>query len=310
MIDTLALKHNLARPPTEEDLRLLGWQSRYNRRDGTIYGFVQNERNDNNEPRLTISQTPNGVWFIKAEASLPKLFRGVNVPLLDENEIESSLRLFSASVERRSGIAFNAETALVSRVDYTRDFQLGESNIITTVAKFMRVQIPSYDHESRNDTTVIFTPKGEKNSKRIIVYGKYAEVLQRDGSEEEQHFAQGILRVEVSLRTRAIGYVADKCGLPNREARYILKPDVANYVLDDALRKIQFENVINANDDNTIETLISHYGSTKAKGLIGFLEIRKQRGEDFYKHDELHYSSRTYFKDLAACRKAGVLPYD
>src|SRR5205085_7839203 len=104
MIDTVAIKHSLARPPTEERLYSLGWQPRYDILSGTIRGYVHNETKGSVAPRLSLMPTPKMKWHLKAEASLPKLLRGANIPLLDESEIEGSLQLFAASVEKRSGV--------------------------------------------------------------------------------------------------------------------------------------------------------------------------------------------------------------
>src|SRR5947209_2306579 len=158
MIDTVAIKHSLARPPTEEHLYLLDWQPRYDVRSGTIRGYVLNEPKGSVEPRLTLWPTPKMEWHLKAEGSLPKLLRGANIPLLDESEIESSLQLFAASVEKRSGVRFDLDNSLVCRVDFARDIHVGESEIVPTITKLARVQIPRYDRTQYNDTSLVFTP--------------------------------------------------------------------------------------------------------------------------------------------------------
>jgi hypothetical protein len=309
MIDTVAIKHCLVRPPTEDHLCSLGWQPRFHRRGGTICAFVLNEPKGSSEPRLTLSLTPQMEWHFKAEASLPRLLHGANVPLLEETEIESSLRLLSASVERRSGMRFEPDDALVCRVDFARDFHTGEGEIVPTIANLMRVQIPRYDRTQHNDTTVVFTPRGENKSKRISVYGKLAEVMRRNGSEEEQNDARGILRLEVGLRTKAITYLARqrRLNLPGREARHILTRSVANEVLEDAMKKLQFAAVEQSTDDVT-EKLLTYFGTSRTKNLLGFLELRRKYGEALSTHKELNYPRRTYFRDLADCRRAGVLP--
>lgn len=307
MIDTVAIKHHMARPPTEEDLYSLGWQPRYSKRDGTICAFIYNAPKGSTEPRLTLSLNPKMQWYLKAEASLPKLLRGANVPLPDESEIENSLRLLSAVVERCSGRKFELHTALVCRVDFTKDIYIGENSIMQMIARFAHVQIPRYDRTQHNDTSVVFTPKGKSNSKRISVYNKLAEVMQRNGSEGEQYNARGILRLEVGLRTKAISYLAGKLNLPSRETQHILTREVADYVLQDVLQQLQFD-AIDLDTNEVIEKLIAHFNVSRAKSLLGFIELRKQFGEELYKNQEIRFPHRTYFRDLADCRKAGVLP--
>jgi hypothetical protein len=307
MIDTLAIKHYLARPPTEEDLRSLGWQPRYSKRDGTICAFVRNEPKGSTEPRLTLSLTPKMQWHLKAEASLPKLLRGANVPLLDETEIEGSLRLLSAAVEKWSGRKFDPNTALLCRVDSAKDIQVGESSLVPMIAKFARVQIPRYDRTPHNDESVVFTPRGESNSKRISVYNKLLEVIRRGGNEEEQRNARGILRLEVGLKTKAITYLAEKLKLPSRETQHVLTREVAHYVVQDALQKLQFD-AMDLDANEVIEKLIAHFGTSRARSLLGFIELRKHFGEELYKCEGLRFPPRTYFRDLADCRRAGVLP--
>src|SRR5437588_4131779 len=113
MIDTVAIKHYLTHPPNEEHLISLGWQPRYHRRDGTVCAFVHAEPKGSDEPSLILSSMPEMKWHLKAQASLPKLLHGANVPLLNESEIERSLRLMSASVEKRIGERFEPYTASV-----------------------------------------------------------------------------------------------------------------------------------------------------------------------------------------------------
>lgn len=307
MIDTLAIKHYLARPPKEEDLCSLGWQPRYSTRDGTLCAFIRNESKGSIEPRLTLTLNPKMQWHLKAEASLPKLLRGMNVPLLDESQIESSLRLLSAYVEKWSGRKFDHNTALVCRVDFAKDIHVGESAIVPMIVKFAHVQIPRYDRTPYNDESVVFTPKGESNSKRISIYNKLAEVMRRNGSEEEKQNARGILRLEVGLRTKAISYLTGKLKLPNREVQHALTREVADYVLQDSLQKLQFD-AIDSEAHEVIEKLIAHFGTSRAKNLLGFIDLRKRFGEELYKNEGLHFPLRTYFRDLADCRKAGVLP--
>lgn len=309
MIDTVAIKHYIERPPSESHLRSLGWLPRYHRLGGTVCAYVSTEPKGSMGPRLTISLTPTMAWQLTAEASLPKLLRGVNVPLLDESEIESSLRLLATIVEERSGLTFDTDSALVSRVDFARDFNVSESDIVQTVAKFFQVQIPRYDRTQYNDTTVVFMPKGESRSKRISVYGKLAEVTRRCDNEEEQNSARDLLRVEVCLRTKALAYITRQKPLdaPNRETRHILTRRVASFVMDDALQKLQFE-AVRTTEGDVIAKLLAHFGLSRTKTLLGFLELRRKYGEGLCSHEEINYGRRTYFRDLADCRRAGVLP--
>ncbi|MFL6212043.1 MAG: phage/plasmid replication protein [Pyrinomonadaceae bacterium] len=307
MIDTVAINHTLARPPNKEHLRSLGWQPRYHRSAGTLCAFVRNEPRGTCEPRLTLSRTPMVQWYLTAQSSLPRLLHGVNVPLLDESEIESSLRLLSTLVEARSGIIFDPDTALVSRVDFAQDVYIGESQIVPTIAKLARVQIPRYDRTQHNDTTIVFRPKGKHTSKRISVYGKLAEVTRRNGSEEEKQNARGIIRLEDELRTKALTYLTEQLNLPSRATQHILTRRVADYVLQDTRQKLQFDAIESATGE-VVEKLHAQYSPRRAQALLGFVELRKQLGEDFYQHTDLKFSRRTYFRDLADCRKAGVLP--
>jgi hypothetical protein len=249
------------------------------------------------------------LWQLTAEASLPKLLRGANVPLLSESEIESSLRSLATLVEERSGLTFDTDSALVSRVDFARDFNISESEIVPTVARLSQVQIPRYDRTQYNDTTVAFMPRGERRSKRISVYGKLAEVARRCASEEEQNSARDVLRVEVSLRTKALAYITRRKPLDaqSREVRHILTPRVAAFVLEDTLQKLQFEAVGGAESD-VIAKLLAHFGLSRAKSLLGFLELRRKYGEALCSNEEINYGRSTYFRDLADCRRAGVLP--
>lgn len=309
MFDTVASKHCIAYPPNEMDLRSLDWQVFYDKRTGNLAGFSQNEKENGITPRLTIAQTPKKEWFIKAEASLPKLLRGMNIPLIEDNEIEGCFCLISELVEVQSGFRFEAHNAPLCRVDFARDINVGESAIMQIIDNIGRVQIPRYNRIRYCDSGVEFVTKGRKPNKRIKVYHKLAEVIERNGSNEEQQMAHGILRVEIQLRTSAINGLVEKLRLPNRQAQYVLTREVSDHVLKDALEKVQF-NSIKLEAKQTIQKLHARFDINRTKSLLGFLELKELYGEDFYKLPYLKCSRRTYFRDLADCRRAGVLVYE
>ena len=98
--------------------------------------WTLNAKDSETLPSLTMIQTPNGIWHLSAEASLPKTLFGHNARLPNQSEVLEGLEMISEYVEANSGLHFDAKTATVSRVDFAKDFLLSEAKISQLIKSY------------------------------------------------------------------------------------------------------------------------------------------------------------------------------
>jgi len=319
VIDTIALKHCYLKIPPVDRLLSLGWKPRFNSLNGSIQRFIFSEGRGSKVPRLTLSKCPRGLWHVRAEVSLTAWLYGSNVKLSEENDIKIGLKRLSDFVSKRASLDFEATTAQVSRVDFAKDFQIGEGNMKQSISKLSNLKVARYTRLTINDKSVYFETRGRQKNKearrkeknRVLrTYSKFAEVINRNGRPEEIKIAIGILRIESSFMTlKSVTYLKKKLKLPSREAKVILKSEIADLVLDEAVNRLQLSTILSTNNRgiNKFEILNSFYGTSKAQRLLGYLSLHELYGENYYQLPFIETSRSTYYSDLAACRNAGVL---
>ena len=140
MIDTFQLSKTFARPPNEGELVDNGWKPLLDKRTGETTALCLNAPKDEHKPRLTISRTRNDWWIVRAEVSIGSWLHGSNLYLPNEDELHHGLDSLSKYVETKSGINFDAHAERVSRVDFTRDFQVGENAVIPTYCQVRKIE--------------------------------------------------------------------------------------------------------------------------------------------------------------------------
>lgn len=168
MLDTIALIQRIARPPDFNELQELGWKPRHQVIDGGIKNFVLNGREES-APRLTFSRSPDAMWHLRAEVSVPAWLHGTNLKLPNEDEVETALKKLSTFVSERFPEYFNAYTAQVCRVDFTRDFNVGAENVTELIRRTAKVQMPRYLRQVFDDKTVYFSSSGKHKNKSIKI---------------------------------------------------------------------------------------------------------------------------------------------
>jgi hypothetical protein len=121
MLDTVQIKH-FFQSLICDDFRKT-WHYLSKARNPT---WTRNEQGSKTLPKLTMISTPNGIWHLSAEVSLPKMLFGHNARLPNQAEVSEGLQMISEYVEANSGLPFDARTAIVSRVDFAKDFHLSK----------------------------------------------------------------------------------------------------------------------------------------------------------------------------------------
>jgi hypothetical protein len=298
MLDTVQIKHFFQSLNCDDFQR--HWHYLSKARNPT---WTLNAKGSETLPNLTMIFTPNGIWHLSAEVSLPKILFRHNARLPNQVEVFEGLQMISEYVEANSGLHFDAKTATVSRVDFAKDFPLSEAKVFQVIKKLSDKILPRMDKLLYNDSTLYFKAK----TRQIRIYGKFREVLSRKYAKPEYiKIAKGILRFEhCLLKNYAVDLIVKELSLPDKTTHSLLTQDVSDFVMSKVLESLNFYELITS-DKTNLESLLEHFQTRKAMNLCGFLEMLKLRGELFYKDETLGFSKDSYFRDAKDCRKAKV----
>ncbi len=116
--------------------------------------WTLNTKDSDALPNLTMIQTPNGIWHLSAEVSLPKMLFGHNARLPNQAEVFEGLEMISEYVEANSGLHFNSKTATVSRVDFAKDFYLSEAKVFQVIKRLSDKILPRMDKLNNSQTKI------------------------------------------------------------------------------------------------------------------------------------------------------------
>lgn len=304
MIDTFQISKTFARSPNQGELEREGWKPLMDKLTGAPTALCLNSKSG--EPRLTLSQNRNEYWIIRAEVSLGSWLHDSNLYLPDETELFQGLDLLSEYVERKSGIVFDAHTERVSRVDFTRDFQVGESAVIPIIAKFGKIQLPRYKRICFDDTSVYFRNVAKQRTKDFLIYSKYHERLSKSADKVEIEAAKGLIRLENSFRKSGVARLAQSLKLKSHHANHILLKETSERVIQGAMKRLHFENLMNAEKSN-LKSLFELCGATAVFSRIGFLYMKEKFGDDFAELPFVEASPKTLKRYADDCRRAGVM---
>ncbi len=299
MLDTVQIKHFFQSLACDDFKR--HWHYLSKRRNPT---WTLNTKDSEVLPSLTMIQTPNGIWHLSAEVSLPKMLFGHNARLPNQTEVLEGLRMISDIVEANSGQNFDSRTATVNRVDYAKDFSLSEAKVFQVIKKLSDKILPRMEKLLYNDSTLYFKAK----SRQIRIYGKFREVLARRYAQPENiKIARGNLRFEHSyFKSYSIDSIVEKLSLPDKTTQSLLTQDVSDFVMSELLKSLNFDELLTNDRTTNLESLLETFPTRKAMNLCGFLEMLNLRGENFYKDETLEFSKDSYFRDAKDCRKAKV----
>lgn len=300
MLDTVGTKHIF--PFLQSDSFLDGWRFLSKYRNPT---WTLNAKGSITLPNLTVIKTPNGLWHLYAQVSLPKMLFGHNARLPNQAEVSEGLKMMSEYTQAKSGLPFDSATATVSLVHFANDFLLSEFNVLPTIYRLSEKTLRNMDKLFYNDSTLYFKSKGR--SREIRIYGKFKEVVSRKNSNSEEiEKARGVLRFEhCLLKSYAIDSIVNKLSLPDKTTKSLLNEAVSNFAISEALESLNFYELLSS-DKTNLEILLEQFPARKAMNLCGFLEMLNLRGEHFYKDETLGFSKDSYFRDAKDCRKAKV----
>lgn len=296
MYDSVAISMSFTSQPNIGLLLENGCKPFYSHYNGEVYKLVLNGEPGAKEPRLTISKTPKAYWIIKAEVSIGAWMFGSNLFLPNERNMKEFFLTLSDFVRFKTGIKFDAHKGRVTRADATRDFQLGESKVLSVIKLLNNVEIPKYHRKPIDNTGVYFENKGQKKNKKYSIYSKYHDLLNKKASETEIELARGILRFGVEFKNnRAVSNLAKSLRLPNHTAEQILTPEVSEAVIQKAMELLTFESLLNE-DDSTLEKLAKRFKKSMALTLAGHLMYKEKFGPDYGEVLDMNLSKNTVRK--------------
>ena len=303
MIDTIVIKNYYQNLQNQECLLENAW---FNYQKYQSSGWILNPKAGSHLPRLTLSQTPDGIHHLQAEVSIPKMLFGNNIKLPTEPEVWEGLKQISEYVTQKSGLPFDLETAVVNRVDYTKDFNVGEDQVIPIISSLAKKSIPRFDRIYFNDSTVYFKSRGK--TQEIKIYSKFHETISnKSNGKDLLNLSRGLLRLEHSFSHRdSLKKLAKDLGYSERKAKYLLRSKVSELVLANDVKILDWSNYQLEADNSQLDYLQRCFTLRRAFLLFGFLELIRQRGENCYKDKMLGLSRNSYYRYAADCRKFGI----
>jgi len=303
MIDTLSLK-NTSYTLDAGMLAELGATAKAGRRNPT---WVINPNKGTLSPAITILQTPDGVFHIYAECSIPRLLFGHNARLPNtEDEVQHGIDRICEYVQDRLGMRFDKARAIITKIHLTRDYHLGDAANRAVFAlfdkrlrHFAKRVITAQDGEA---ITLYFNYLSKRRNCVICIYPKYAEVLAKNGPPDALEAAEGNLRIE--YRSNTVMGVRSLCRRFGVEhAGELLTSEFSACVFRSIEAELHFPECI-SQEESPLSKLLAVYTPGKAYRLFGFLEMRRLRGDvELTKTD----SERRRFNDARRdCERAGV----
>jgi hypothetical protein len=295
--------------PLPNQLRDDGWLPRYDTRTGEIRRWVLPPAVGTHAPNLTWSQQQDtGTAWVTAEVSLPKHVYGSNTRDLDEKDLPRALDSVSAYTSEKTRVECDVRNGLVGRADYAENFSVGEQYVPAYLDAALGGRLPHFRIPSREgETTVTFATK---SSRQVQLYGKHAETLrlaeQGKATAADVRAARGVLRVESRFRTtQACARLAGRLKI-DRSALSLLSSDTARRVISMELEQLTLDRVVKPVSAR-LDTLLEHFGDAKvAAELYGFLALRDQYGDAFWRIPQFNISKPTYNRAVKKLKEAGL----
>ncbi len=300
MLDTVGIKHFYKALSCDDFKRK--WKYLSNARHPT---WIHNAKGSETMPNLTMILTPNGIYHLSAQVSLPKLLFGHNARLPNQQEVNQGLQIMAEYTEGTSGLPFDVQTATTSLIHFANDIQLTEPGVWQMVEKLSKTQMKPLRKNFYEDSTLYFTSRAK--TRQIRIYPKLQAVLdEKNATKQAIEEANGNLRFEYCLlKKSAIDSLVSRYGLPDNKAQNLLTENVSDRLTSELLERLNFFDLL-SNNKTSLVILREHFPTKKAMNLCGFLQMEKEYGRNFYKDESLGISKDSYYRCLRDCRKAKV----
>lgn len=307
MFDTIAISNSFLLIPDVELLEKNGCKVFYSPHDGTPSRLALNGQKGDKNPRLTISKTPKEHWVVRAEVSVGDWLYGSNLFLPNERDIQKYLKALSEFVGDKTGIKFDSYYGRVTRLDVTRDFELGETKVLSVLKSLNEIQIPKYHRKPMDFNSVYFENKGKVKNKKLAIYSKYHDLRDKKASDIELDLSKGILRLEIEHKNnKAVSNLAKSLRLPNHNANHLLTRKTSESVIEKAMNLFALKPLLE-NSQPSLEKLGVAYNSAKPLTLAGHLYYKSKYGLDYGKLPFINLSEETIKRYDRECANIGIL---
>lgn len=306
-VDTVAFRFNRPMPPMEQ-LREDGWQPRYHPTYGVIDKWINRPPKGSHEPNLTWSEQEGGAAWVTAESSLPKLINATNTRDLTDADLPRALDHVSAYVSQRTRLECDTRRAIVGRVDYAENFSVGEPNIQAYLDAALSARLPHFRRPFREgETTVTITTK---SSRVIQMYSKLDETVrqfrQGKATNAAVRAAIDVLRFESRFKTTpSVTRLAKKLKV-ERTAADLLTQDTAERVISMEVEQLSLDKPIEPPSARMAALLEVFKDAKVAAELFGFLALRDEYGDDFWRIPQFNMSRPTYNRAVKKLKAAGL----
>lgn len=257
-------------------------------------------------PHLTWRRAPDGIGYLDACVSLPKMLFGNNVQMISDRDIPRVQDIVSDFATDVVGVKYNAWTANIGRFDIGYNWRVGETETYMYLRALQNAHLPRMVRRVIDTSTVDFT----NNSQKVVIYSKHAETMKlaQRGKATDEHLREsiGVLRIEHRfINTPACRRVASRMKLDSHRAEHVLRSGIAETIMEKTIMELGLNNRIESGDSR-LELLLEHYGfSTIYEKLAGFLQLCDKHGADNLVRLGC-YSQETFLRRRELAKSAGV----
>jgi hypothetical protein len=307
VFDTVAISGNFMYLP-DIDLLIANGCKVFFSKNGEVYKVVLNGKPGAKEPRLTITKSQKGFWRLQAEVSIGAWLFNSNLFLPNEDDLKQFFSDLSDFIFYKIGIRFNVCIERATILDVTRDCYTSESGVLSVLKDLSNIEIPKYNRRPFNDTSVYWENKGKIKNKIFKVYSKQHDFIEKGASIDEIELAKGVLRLEIHYGdSRAVSNLGKSLKLPNYRAGQIMTRQTSERVIDDAMKLLSLDSLLNNQSSSKLETLALNNNSSMPLTLAGHLLFKAEYGAEYYKLPFINLSADTVKKYERECAKTGTL---
>lgn len=311
MFDTLAFRTS-RRMPLEHELRAHGFTKPH---DGSgLHWFRNISFNPSTEIRLDWHRTISGNWFFVHLSSLPKFMYGNNVQMIETDaEVKRGLKDFSSVVSDCVGFNYDAMPSDVVVLHTCHCWKMTEPEVYSRLHALRSGHIDRMTRRTVDRKTESGTVYYENASEQFIAYAKCAETLLRlrQGQATNEHLsmAAGVFRIEHRyLDSESVKRLMRRMNLPDQRAETLLRPEIAEAVLNQKMQELGLDKEIEAGDLR-LKRIRDYYGirSNEYKHLTQFIALADEHGGIDNLVQLGLYSDSVFFKYRKELKEAGAL---
>lgn len=270
MFDTVLFRH-VCNAPCLDSFTQLGDKFVFN--PPPVKGYAR--------PHLTWYLAPDGVGYLDAKVSLPKMLFGNNIQMISDADIPRAKDTVTGFVSDVVCVEFNAWTAPLGGLDVCHNWHVGEAETYMYLHALRNAHLPRMVRRVIDTGTVDFINRSQK----VVFYSKHAETMKRaqkgKATDEQLHASIGVLRGERRFTTTpACKRLAASLSVDSHRAEHLLTREVAEAVMSNTVKELGLDSRIESTDSR-LALLREHYGFGKTyETLAGFLQLCDIHGAD------------------------------